>query len=216
MRTALYCKLSKKKNSTAPTQFTSRGPQCPSALHLALCICTDIITTHSASATPVPSTRDMYSIQISITQHVCNLHIPKGTGLCRHNKALHQTYCCLFLILFIAEAEFHTLTANVELSNSSTEITLTQSAVILFSLLWRNSSTPGLAASLLRHPGRTQSDTHNRLHSSERAITTSLRPLPTQHTTNTRDTHPYHQRDSNPRSQQSNCHSLTSYINAKR
>ena len=34
-------------------------------------------------------------------------------------------------------------------------------------------------------------------------ISSSQRPLPTQHTTNTRDEHPCHQRDSNPRSQQS-------------
>jgi len=36
-------------------------------------------------------------------------------------------------------------------------------------------------------------------------ITTSLRPLPTQHTTNTRDKHTCPQRDSNLRSQQYSC-----------
>ena len=39
---------------------------------------------------------------------------------------------------------------------------------------------------------------------SVRVISPSKRPLPTQHTTNTRDEHPCRQRDSNPRSQQQN------------
>jgi hypothetical protein len=45
----------------------------------------------------------------------------------------------------------------------------------------------------------TQSDT--RKDSSERVISASQRPLPTQHKTNTRDEEPCPQRDSNPRSQ---------------
>jgi hypothetical protein len=46
-------------------------------------------------------------------------------------------------------------------------------------------------------------DTHTLCDSSELIISSSQRPLPTQHTTNTRDERPCPQQDSNPRSQQS-------------
>ena len=45
-------------------------------------------------------------------------------------------------------------------------------------------------------------DTHIRYDSSEWVISPSQRPLPTQHTTNTKDENPCIQRDSNPRYQQ--------------
>ena len=49
----------------------------------------------------------------------------------------------------------------------------------------------------------THTHTQGRQDSPERVISPSQRPPPTQNTTNTTDKHPYHQRDSNPRSQQS-------------
>ena len=51
----------------------------------------------------------------------------------------------------------------------------------------------------LRH---THTHTHTHVGLSERVISPSQRPLLPQHTTNTRDEHPCHQRDSNARSQQ--------------
>ena len=46
-----------------------------------------------------------------------------------------------------------------------------------------------------------RSHTHNVQNSSVRVIRLSLKPLPAQHTTNTKDEHPCPQRESNPRSQ---------------
>jgi len=47
-------------------------------------------------------------------------------------------------------------------------------------------------------------------------ISSSQRPLPTQHTTNTRHEYPCHQRDSNPRSQQSSGRYDHTYRSARR
>jgi hypothetical protein len=68
---------------------------------------------------------------------------------------------------------------------------------------------------LFRFPNHTLLDTHThtikytcahiRYDSSERVIGSSQRPLPVQHTTNTREEHVLPQPDSNPRSQHSNC-----------
>ena len=55
---------------------------------------------------------------------------------------------------------------------------------------------------LLFEVSKSHSDTHSRQDSSVRVISTSQRPLPTQHTTNTRDKPACPQRDSNPLSQQ--------------
>ena len=67
----------------------------------------------------------------------------------------------------------------------------------------------------LRFLGHTQLDTqtHTRTHCTnllKRVIRLSLRPLPTQHTTNIRDEKPCSQGDSNPRSQKSSNHRPTS------
>ena len=61
-------------------------------------------------------------------------------------------------------------------------------------VLWRNSPTVTVEVSRsdkIRH-------THSRQDPSEPVITSSHRPLPTQHTTKTRDRHPCRRRDSNP------------------
>ena len=57
-------------------------------------------------------------------------------------------------------------------------------------VLWRYSPTRVRSASLPRFLDHTQLDTHTRKDSSGRVISPSHRPLPTQHTTNTRDEHP--------------------------
>jgi len=51
--------------------------------------------------------------------------------------------------------------------------------------LWINSPNRAQAASLLRSLYHIQLDIHNKQESSERVISSSQRPLPTQHTTNT-------------------------------
>jgi hypothetical protein len=56
---------------------------------------------------------------------------------------------------------------------------------------------------------RTHTDTHTRYGSSERAIRALQRPLPSHHTTNIRDEHPYRRRDSNLRPQQASGHRPT-------
>ena len=66
-----------------------------------------------------------------------------------------------------------------------------------FFYLWCNNPTRSQIASLLRLLDHTPLDTHKRQKSSQRMISPSRRPLPTQHTTNTRDELPYLQQDSN-------------------
>jgi hypothetical protein len=76
-----------------------------------------------------------------------------------------------------------------------------------FLFLWPNDPTRTQTALLLRFLDHTHAHTHTRTHTqqdfSERVISQSQRPLPTQHTTNTRNEHKCPQRDSNPRSQRS-------------
>jgi hypothetical protein len=67
---------------------------------------------------------------------------------------------------------------------------------------WRNSPTRVKAAFLLRFLHHTRLDTHTTLNSSGGMGISSQRPLPTQHTTNTRDGHAYPQLDANPQYQQ--------------
>jgi len=55
---------------------------------------------------------------------------------------------------------------------------------------------------VLRSVVSTQLATHVKWDSYKRVISSSRRPLPTQHTTNTREKHPCSQQDSNPRSYQ--------------
>jgi hypothetical protein len=52
-------------------------------------------------------------------------------------------------------------------------------------LLWSNNPNRAQATSLLRSLYHIQLDIHNKQESSERVISSSQRPLPTQHTTNT-------------------------------
>jgi len=81
--------------------------------------------------------------------------------------------------------------------------------------LYRKCPNWASAATLLRFLDHTQLHTHTHTHiyihkikntrqvSSESVINSSQRLLPTQHTSNRRNEHPCCQRDSNPRSQQS-------------
>ena len=66
-----------------------------------------------------------------------------------------------------------------------------------------NSAQCHLIFEASRSDAITHTHTHTRRDSSERVISSSDRPLPTQHTTNKTDEHPCCQRDSNPQSQQS-------------
>ena len=68
-----------------------------------------------------------------------------------------------------------------------------------------HSLTHPLTHSLIHSLSHTHTHTHTHTHndSSEQVISSSQRPLPTQHTTNTRDEYPRPQRNSIPQSEQS-------------
>jgi hypothetical protein len=72
-----------------------------------------------------------------------------------------------------------------------------------FLILWRNRLHSGLARLNFGFLDHTQLDTRSRKDSSEREISSSQRPLPTQNTTNTRHQYIWLRRNSNPQSQQS-------------
>jgi hypothetical protein len=93
-----------------------------------------------------------------------------------------------------------------KLKNKSRNITHVDNANNV-SYLWLNDPTRVYTALLLRFRDHrhTQLDTHThtRLDSSEQVISSSQRPLPTQHTTNASDKHQCPHRNSNPQSQTS-------------
>ena len=106
-----------------------------------------------------------------------------------------------------AERTFKLITSNSEQNAKPISLLhrfVDKTALFFCSFLWRTNQTQALADTMLRFLGHTirHTNTHTRTQqdSSERVISSSQRPFPTQHTT---DEHPCRQRYSNARSRQS-------------
>ena len=68
----------------------------------------------------------LYSIQIFITKHKCNLHTTECICLYSYYKALNKTYSSWFLVVFPAKTENPTFTANIKASRCWTETAIKQ------------------------------------------------------------------------------------------